>query len=178
MSILATGTKPNPIFLDSIIIETRSSSKLKIRVYLISIESIFFNKDSIPLRKILVISIDLFIRILQLVSNQFAEAIENIRESLLIMKKSAFRAAQRELEENERENDLFDQCLKKADDDEEKAKRMYIHQRAAEIAPNEENLDEKEKWPMLVPLLILYSAGTIAVLSLVFGFLRWRLGWL
>ena len=93
------------------------------------------------------------------------------------MKKSAFRAAQLELEENERENDLFDQCLKKADGDEEKAKRMYIHQRAAEIAPNEENLDEKEKWPMLVPLLILYSAGTIAVLGLVFGFLRWRLGW-
>ena len=93
------------------------------------------------------------------------------------MKKSAFRAAQRELEENEHENDLFDQCLTKADGDEEKAKRMYIHQRAAEIAPNEENLDEKEKWPMLVPLLILYSAGTIAVLGLVFGFLRWRLGW-
>ena len=67
--------------------------------------------------------------------------------------------------------------MTKADGDEEKAKRMYIHQRAAEIAPNEENLDEKEKWPMLVPLLILYSAGTIAVLGLVFGFLRWRLGW-
>lgn len=38
-------------------------------------------------------------------------------------------------------------------------------------------LGSKRKWPMLAPLLILYTLGTIGVLLLVFGFLGSRLNW-
>ena len=72
----------------------------------------------------------------------------------------------------------FQKCLSQADGDEQSAKRYYLHQRLAEERPAIlENLDEREKWPMLKPLIILYSVGTVGVLLLVFGFLATRLGW-
>lgn len=49
---------------------------------------------------------------------------------------------------------------------------MYVQRRIAEQKVNgEPDLDKREKWPMLLPLLTLYALGTIAVLLLVFGFL-------
>jgi hypothetical protein len=54
---------------------------------------------------------------------------------------------------------------------------MYVHRRASEISPSLEDLDARETWPMLTPLIILYTLGTIGVLGLVFGFLGEKLGW-
>lgn len=72
----------------------------------------------------------------------------------------------------------YQECLAKADGDHHRARHYYHYQRLAEENPTVlKNLDEREKWPMLLPLLILYTLGTIGVLLLVFAFLAGRLGW-
>ena len=85
--------------------------------------------------------------------------------------------AVKELEQNEIEQELFDLCLEHAKGDELKARAIYLHRRSAELKISKEDLDEREKWPMLLPLLILYTLGTIGVLLLVFGFLSFQLNW-
>jgi hypothetical protein len=73
---------------------------------------------------------------------------------------------------------LYEKCLNQADGDEVRAKKYYIYQRISEIKPPlTKNLDQQEKWPMLKPLLILYTLGTIGVLALVFGYLAIKLNW-
>ena len=85
--------------------------------------------------------------------------------------------AVKELEQNEIDKELFDSCLEYAEGDELKARAIYLHRRSAELKISKEDLDEREKWPMLLPLLILYTLGTIGVLLLVFGFLGFQLNW-
>ena len=85
--------------------------------------------------------------------------------------------AVKELEQNEIEQELFDLCLEHAEGDELKARTIYLHRRSAELKVSKEDLDEREKWPMLMPLLVLYTLGTIGVLLLVFGFLGFQLNW-
>lgn len=75
------------------------------------------------------------------------------------------------------DQDLYDECLKQAEGNEARAQVYYNHRRKATLDPDCEDLDQSEKWPMLTPLLILYTLGTIGVLALVFGFLASRLGW-
>jgi hypothetical protein len=93
------------------------------------------------------------------------------------MNDSAHSQAKRELESKTFDQGLYDQCLKQAEGNEKRAHAYYVHRRAGEIAPKSEDLDQREKWPMLTPLLILYTLGTIGVLALVYGFLANRLGW-
>ncbi len=93
------------------------------------------------------------------------------------MKQTAPDQALRELHEGPRDEELYALCLAKADNDEVRAREIYLIRRRAELAPEREDLDRREKWPMLAPLLILYTLGTIGVLLLVFGFLAGRLGW-
>ena len=85
--------------------------------------------------------------------------------------------AVKELEQNEIEQELFDLCLEHAEGDDLKARAIYLHRRSAELKISKVDLDEREKWPMLLPLLILYTLGTIGVLLLVFGFLSFQLNW-
>ena len=73
---------------------------------------------------------------------------------------------------------LFDRCVDQAEGNQERARQYYLHQRLAEEKPADpQDLDHRENWPMLKPLLILYTLGTIGVLLLVFGFLASRLNW-
>lgn len=75
-------------------------------------------------------------------------------------------------------HDLFYQeCVEKAEGDELRALAMYNHRKTEPNPVKAQDLDQMEKWPMLVPLLILYTLGTIGVLGLVFGFLASRLNW-
>jgi hypothetical protein len=77
------------------------------------------------------------------------------------------------------QKNLFEKCLNQADGNKERAKQYYLHQRLSESKPSKpRNLDQQEKWPMLKPLLILYTLGTIGVLALVFGYLALQLDWL
>jgi len=85
--------------------------------------------------------------------------------------------AERELDNSSFDKELFELCLKHASNDKERAHIIYIHRRVAELEKKEPNLDQIEKWPMLIPLLILYTLGTIGVLCLVFVFLANRLDW-
>ena len=76
------------------------------------------------------------------------------------------------------DRDLFYQeCLDKAEGDELRALAMYNYKKTEPNLTKAQDLDQREKWPMLVPLLILYTIGTIGVLALVFGFLANRLNW-
>ena len=88
-----------------------------------------------------------------------------------------YNQAVKELEQNEIDQELFDSCLKNAEGDDLRAKAIYLHRRSAELKTSKESLDEREKWPMLLPLLVLYTLGTVGVLILVFGFLGFRLNW-
>ncbi len=82
------------------------------------------------------------------------------------------------LKHGEEDQVLFGQCLKNAEGNEIRARAMYLHRRNLERSESGcENPDDREKWPMLLPLLILYSLGTVGVLVLVFGFLGCRLSW-
>ena len=83
-----------------------------------------------------------------------------------------------EIENNKLDKELYQQCIENTGGDITEAKRIYLHRRSAEMELRKsEDLDNKEKWPMLVPLLVLYSLGTIGVCLLVFVFLSLRLGW-
>jgi hypothetical protein len=93
------------------------------------------------------------------------------------MKEAAHQQGQKEEEENCFDQELYEQCLKKAEGNEMRAKVYYRHRLKADLEPKSEDLDKREKWPMLTPLLILYTLGTIGVLALVYGFLANRLGW-
>lgn len=76
------------------------------------------------------------------------------------------------------DNLLYQECLEKAEGNKIRAKAIYTHRKATTGKnDNQVDLDRREKWPMLVPLLILYTIGTIGVLALVFGFLANRLNW-
>ena len=75
------------------------------------------------------------------------------------------------------DNVLFQKCLTKADGNQDRAELYYFHQRLTEINPSpREDFDSREKWPMLKPLLILYTVGTMGVLALVFGYLFYKGG--
>ena len=93
------------------------------------------------------------------------------------MNQEAKRSAQEELDGNSADQELLSECMAKADGDEFLARQIYLHRRAAELAIDRKDLDQREKWPMLTPLLILYTIGTFGVLALVFVFLAGRLGW-
>lgn len=83
----------------------------------------------------------------------------------------------KEEKQNPFDRELYEQCLEKAEGDKERAQTYYSHRIKAEVEPTSEDLDQREKWPMLIPLLFLYALGTVGVLALVFGFLANRLGW-
>ena len=93
------------------------------------------------------------------------------------MKEAAHQQEQNEEEENSFDQELYEQCLQKAEGNEMRAKVYYRHRLKADLEPEPEDLDQREKWPMLTPLLILYTLGTIGVLALVYAFLANRLGW-
>ena len=93
------------------------------------------------------------------------------------MKEAAHQQEQKEEEENSFDQELYEQCLKKAEGNEMRAGVYYRHRLKAGLEPKSEDLDQREKWPMLTPLLILYTLGTIGVLALVYAFLANRLGW-
>jgi len=86
--------------------------------------------------------------------------------------------ASQEVKNNSMDQELFEQCLENAEGDRQRAQAMYVQRRIAEQKVNgEQDLDKREKWPMLAPLLVLYTLGTVGVLLLVFGFLGSRLNW-
>lgn len=93
------------------------------------------------------------------------------------MTEAAQQQGRNEEEENSFDQELYEQCLQKAEGNEMRARVYYRHRLKAELEPESEDLDQREKWPMLTPLLILYTLGTIGVLALVYGFLANRLGW-
>ena len=72
---------------------------------------------------------------------------------------------------------LYLECLEKAEGDKIRALAIYNHLKVNNQQHIQEDLDQREKWPMLVPLLILYTLGTLGVLGLVFGFLASELDW-
>jgi len=85
--------------------------------------------------------------------------------------------ARKEIELGSIDKQLFSECLETAQGNEKRAQAIYLHRRSAELARDCVDQDRREKWPMLAPLLVLYTLGTIGVLLLVFGFLAGRLGW-
>ena len=85
--------------------------------------------------------------------------------------------AERELETKTFDEDLLERCLRHAQGNENLARSYYLHRRTSELEGASEDPDRRENWPMLAPLLILYTLGTIGVLALGFGFLANRLGW-
>jgi len=95
----------------------------------------------------------------------------------LFVKEAAHQKEQNEEEEDSFDQELYEQCLQKAEGNETRAKVYYRHRLKADLATEPVDLDQREKWPMLTPLLILYTLGTIGVLALVYGFLANRLGW-
>ena len=74
-------------------------------------------------------------------------------------------------------NPLYKESLIKAEGDKKRAMAIYRHKISSLKKINSEQLDKNEKWPMLVPLLILYSLGTVGVLILVFAYLGIQLNW-
>jgi len=94
------------------------------------------------------------------------------------MRSPEYIMASKEVKNNSMNEELFAQCIKNAEGDEQRAKAMYVQRRISELKIGQiENLDQREKWPMLLPLLALYTIGTIGVLLLVFGFLGNKLNW-
>jgi hypothetical protein len=77
----------------------------------------------------------------------------------------------------DKKDPLYLKCLEKAEGSELRAKAIYYHRKSDMKQGREEDLDKREAWPMLIPLLILYTLGTFGVLALVFGFLANRLNW-
>lgn len=76
------------------------------------------------------------------------------------------------------ENDpLFKECMVKAEGNRVRAIAIYKHLNSSNYCLKMEDLDRREKWPMLAPLLIIYSLGTLGVFALVFGFLANKLNW-
>lgn len=92
------------------------------------------------------------------------------------MKELAQQKGHNEGENKYYEQELFEQCLMKAEGDKKRAQAYYNYRLKADLEPKSEELDQREKWPMLTPLLILYTLGTIGVLVLVYCFLANRLG--
>lgn len=76
-----------------------------------------------------------------------------------------------------KKDELFLECMEKAEGDKIRAYAIYNHLRANHRKQGDEDLDQREKWPMLAPLLILYTLSTIGVLALVYGFLASKLNW-
>ena len=72
---------------------------------------------------------------------------------------------------------LYQECLEKAEGNELRALAIYRHRTSTSIKQKSEDLDKRETWPMLAPLLVIYTIGTIGVLALVFGFLANKLDW-
>lgn len=93
------------------------------------------------------------------------------------MNQEAKRLAQEELDGDYADRELLAECIAKADGDQAWAHQIYLHRRTAELANDRADFDHREKWPMLTPLLVLYTVGTIGILALVFVFLAGRLGW-
>ncbi len=88
------------------------------------------------------------------------EAIEFLE---IFMDSPEYNQAAKELDGNEIDQELFDSCLEHAEGDNLKARAIYLHRRSAELKISKEDLDEREKWPMLLPLLVLYTIGAIGV---------------
>ena len=93
------------------------------------------------------------------------------------MNQEAKRKAQEELDGDSADWELLSECIAKADGDEDRAHQIYLHRRTAELANDRADCDHREKWPMLTPLLVLYTLGTIGVIVLVYWYLANRLGW-
>lgn len=72
---------------------------------------------------------------------------------------------------------LFKECLKKAEGNKIRAQAIFNHISSKQEHSSQKDLDKREKWPMLIPLLVLYTLGTIGVLALVFGYLGTKLNW-
>ena len=103
--------------------------------------------------------------------NQDREAIGNLNYSKINRTLNALS------EKKQKEDPLYQECLEKAEGNELRALAIYRYRTSDQQETIGEDLDQKEKWPMLAPLIILYSLGTIGVLLLVFGFLANRLNW-
>ena len=58
-----------------------------------------------------------------------------------------------------------------------KEQAIFNHISSKQEYSSQKDLDKREKWPMLIPLLVLYTLGTIGVLALVFGYLGTKLNW-
>ena len=72
---------------------------------------------------------------------------------------------------------LFKECLEKAEGNKIRAQAIFNHISSKQEHSFQKDLDKREKWPMLIPLLVLYTLGTIGVLALVFGYLGTKLNW-
>ena len=72
---------------------------------------------------------------------------------------------------------LFKECLEKAEGNKIRAQAIFNHISFKQEHSSQKDLDKREKWPMLIPLLVLYTLGTIGVLALVFGYLGTKLNW-
>lgn len=72
---------------------------------------------------------------------------------------------------------LFNECLEKAEGNKIRAQAIFNHISSKQEHSSQKDLDKREKWPMLIPLLVLYTLGTIGVLALVFGYLGTKLNW-
>ena len=72
---------------------------------------------------------------------------------------------------------LFKECLEKAEGNKIRAQAIFNHISSKQEHSSQKDLDKREKWPMLIPLLVLYTLGTIGVLALVFGYLGTKLNW-
>ena len=72
---------------------------------------------------------------------------------------------------------LFKECLEKAEGNKIRAQAIFYHISSKQEHSSQKDLDKREKWPMLIPLLVLYTLGTIGVLALVFGYLGTKLNW-
>ena len=72
---------------------------------------------------------------------------------------------------------LFKECLEKAEGNKIRAQAIFNHISSKQEYSSQKDLDKREKWPMLIPLLVQYTLGTIGVLALVFGYLGTKLNW-
>ena len=72
---------------------------------------------------------------------------------------------------------LFKECLEKAEGNKIRAQAIFNHISSKQEHSSQKDLDKREKWPMLIPLLVLYTLLTIGVLALVFGYLGTKLNW-
>ena len=72
---------------------------------------------------------------------------------------------------------LFKECLEKAEGNKIRAQAIFNHISSKQEHSSQKDLDKREKWPMLIPLLVLYTLETIGILGLVFGYLGTKLNW-